>query len=310
MDTLAPNPIRCVGIAGAGTIGLGLAVFLPQHGCQVIVWARRNAAAAAARCGEMARSLVSRGVIPKRTAREITEKISAADCWEDMAGCDLIVECVAEDRSAKHAVLGCISAACSDRALLASTTSSLRISDLAGSVRLPGRFVGLHFFNPVARMALVEVVPGELTSGETVDRAVRFVESLGKVPLLSHDVAGFVANRLALEMCNRAVAMLEADLASVAALDTAMRLGCGHPTGPLELGDTIGWDTVLACLENLYEATGDPAYQPRPLVRRLVRQGWLGRKVGRGIYEYDAAGGRRLRPAANLPGMGLEAGRR
>ena len=300
MDGLRTPGVQRIGIVGAGTIGSGLSVFLPQHGYNILLCTRREKNAVEAYHTRQILALVERGVLSNQTADEIRERVSVTGWYEDLADCQLVIESIVEDIEAKKRVLDRLSVLCPEDSILASTTSSIRISDLSSSVHAPERFLGLHFFNPVARMALVEVIAGNHTSHRSLDQATTFVRSIEKVPLLVNDVAGFIVNRLALATCNRALSLIEANLATVDVIDTGMKLGCAHPLGPLELGDAIGWDIVLASLENILHATGDLAYEPRPLLRRLVEQGRLGRKVGRGIYEYDEAGGRRLRPALDL----------
>jgi 3-hydroxybutyryl-CoA dehydrogenase len=289
-----------IGIVGAGVMGAGLALFLPQHGYRVKLCTRRDTDVVADQCDRNVASLVGRDIISEEAAAGVRERLEVTNRPEDLVGAELVIEAVVEDLLVKRSVLGRVSLMCGRDVILASTTSSLCVSDLADSVNIPERFLGLHFFNPVASMSLVEVVAGPRTSGESVKRANAFVSAIGKVPVTVNDVPGFIVNRLALSMCNRATKMLEDGVADVEDIDTAMRLGCSHPLGPLELGDTIGWDVVLAALENLYVATEEEEYRPRPLVRRLVERGWLGRKTGRGLYLYDAVGGRRLHAAIDL----------
>ncbi len=295
-----------VGIVGAGTMGAGLALFLPQRGHQVTLCTRRDPALISAHCRECVQKLVGRDVISAEAASAISDRLDVTNRPDDLAEVDLVIEAVAEDLLVKRSVLARMSLMCGRDVILASTTSSLRVSELADCVNVPERFLGLHFFNPVASMTLVEVVAGSHTALRYVKRATEFVKSVGKVPVTVNDVPGFIVNRLALAMCNRAARMLEEGVADAEDIDTAMRLGCSHPLGPLELGDTIGWDVVLAALENLHTATQEEEYRPRPLLQHLVDRGWLGRKAGRGVYLYDAAGGRRLHAAVDprVPTMG------
>ncbi len=297
-EVTAKEPWR-VGIVGAGTMGAGLALFLPQRGHRVTLCTRRDPKDVAAQCRGCVRKLVGREVISAETASAIGDKLTITNRPDDLAEVELVIEAVAEDLLVKCSVLARTSLVCGRDVMLASTTSSLRVSELADCVNVPERFLGLHFFNPVASMSLVEVVAGSHTAPRYVRRATAFVKSIGKVPVPVNDVPGFIVNRLALAMCNRAAKMLEEGVADVEDIDTAMRLGCSHPLGPLELGDTIGWDVVLAALENLHTATQEEEYRPRPLLRHLVDRGWLGRKAGRGVYLYDAAGGRRLHAAVD-----------
>ncbi len=280
-------------------MGTGLAVFLPQRGHRVKLCTRRHTEDVASQCRRHVDDLVCRDVIPEEAAAAVRERLEVTNRHEELAGEDLVIEAVAEDIRIKRGVLAAVSLVLGRDVILASTTSSLRVSDLTECVNLPERFLGLHFFNPVASMSLVEVVAGPSTSLECLKRATAFVNAIGKTPVEAKDTPGFIVNRLALSMCNRAAKMVEDGVADVEDIDTAMRLGCSHPLGPLELGDIIGWDVVLAALENLHRATQEEEFRPRPLLRRLVERGWLGRKAGRGLYHYDAVGGRRLGAAVD-----------
>ena len=286
--------IAQVGIVGAGLMGRGLALFLPQRGYHVTLCTRRDPATITDDCWETLRGLVARGVLTSETADAVRGRLTVTDDMDALRSAHLVLECVEENDTRKREVLARLSLCCPPPALLATLSSTLRISDLASHVHHPKRFLGLHFLSPVASTKLVEVAPGADTDPTCLARAVKFVEALDKLPLVVRDTPGFIVNRLLLELCNRALALVEEETAAPEAIDTALRLGCAHPMGPLELGDAIGWDIVLASLAHLHRATGDDAYAPRPLLRRLVAAGHLGRKVGRGVYSYNRPGGRRL----------------
>jgi 3-hydroxybutyryl-CoA dehydrogenase len=211
---------------------------------------------------------------------------------EALGEADLIVEAIVEDEGAKRALLERLGALAKPEAILASNTSSIPITALGRYSGRPERFIGMHFFNPVPLMQLVEVIRGELTSAATRDVVVEVARRMGKTPLEVQDYPGFVSNRLLMPMINEAVEALREGVATKEAIDGIMRLGMNHPMGPLELADFIGLDTCLAIMEVLHRGFGDDKYRPSPLLRRMVQAGLLGRKVGRGFYVYDEKGNR------------------
>jgi 3-hydroxybutyryl-CoA dehydrogenase len=204
----------------------------------------------------------------------------------DLGGADFIVEAVTENLEVKAGVFRALEPHCRPGVIFASNTSSISITRLAATTQRPERFVGLHFFNPVPVMKLVEVVPGLQTSPETADKAVKLAESAGKTPVRVNDGPGFVSNRLLMPMLNEAVYCLMESVADAKGIDDVMKLGMNHPMGPLELADLIGLDVCLDIMKVLYEGFRDSKYRPCPLLEKMVNAGRLGRKTGRGFYEY------------------------
>jgi len=300
MDCVEEHPIRRVAILGAGTMGCGLASLLPQFAYDVVLRTRRDCGRVQEAVEATLARLVRTGVLSADRETAVRERLVVTNSLAEAAQSDLVVEALQEEKPLKRQALGTVASLSGRETLLASTTSSIRISTLAEGIAFPERFLGLHFFNPVPKMRLVEVAVTEHTDGAFLHRATAFVESIGKVPVVVRDTPGFIVNQLALACCNRGIRLLEEGVASVDDIDRAMRIGAGHPLGPLELGDTIGWDVVLAALDNMARATGDDAYLPRPLLRQLVASQRLGRKSGRGIYLYDGPGGTRVRSAPDI----------
>jgi 3-hydroxybutyryl-CoA dehydrogenase len=204
----------------------------------------------------------------------------------DLAAADFIIEAVTEKFDVKAGVFRSLEPHCRPETIFASNTSSISITRLAAATERPGKFVGLHFFNPVPVMKLVEVVPGLQTAPETVEKAIALATSAGKTPVRVNDFPGFVSNRVLMPMINEAVFCLMEGVADAAGIDNVMKLGMNHPMGPLELADLIGLDVCLAIMLVLYESLRDPKYRPCPLLEKMVAAGWLGRKSGRGFYEY------------------------
>jgi len=204
----------------------------------------------------------------------------------DLAACDIVIEAVTENYDAKAAVWRALDPVCRPEIIFASNTSSISITRLAAATLRPAQFVGMHFFNPVPVMQLVEVVPGLQTAPATVEATMQLATAVGKTPVRVNDAPGFVANRVLLPMINEAVFCLREGVADAKGIDDVMKLGMNHPMGPLELADLIGLDVCLDILKVLYESLREPKYRPCPLLEKMVNAGWLGRKTGRGFYEY------------------------
>jgi 3-hydroxybutyryl-CoA dehydrogenase len=262
---------------GLAQVGLsaGLSVRLADERPEQLEAARERIAARLQRAG----------------VRDAPELITGA-VEEVCAGADLVIEAVFEDVGVKSSVLAAAERAAGGGAVLATNTSGLPVAELAHALNDPSRFIGMHFFNPVHRMALCEIIPGELTSATTVATARSVAERLGKTPIVVADSPGFVASRLNCMLGNEALVMLEEGVADAAAIDTAARLGLNHPMGPLELLDLVGLDVRLAALRTLERAYGE-RFRPTRLHEQLVAEGRLGVKAGAGIYDYDESGRRR-----------------
>ncbi|MER6974806.1 3-hydroxybutyryl-CoA dehydrogenase [Nocardioides sp. NPDC000445] len=282
------NGFNRVGVVGAGLMGAGIAEVAARAGKDVVL-IDANPAAAEAGLDRLRASLEraeQRGKISD--AAEVLERITVSSDLEALADRDLVIEAIVEDEAAKTALFTRLDAIVTDpEAVLASNTSSIPIMKLAVATERPAQVIGLHFFNPVPVLSLVELVPSLLTAPETADRVRTFVENdLGKHPIDSQDRAGFVVNALLIPFVLSAIRMLESGFATAEDIDQGLVRGAAHPQGPLALADLIGLDTTKAVAESLYEEFKEPLYAPPPLLARMVDAGLLGRKTGRGFYHY------------------------
>jgi 3-hydroxybutyryl-CoA dehydrogenase len=283
------SEIESVAVVGGGFMGTGIAEAVAVAGLPVIV--RDVDEASLNRAGERIETSLGRAVrggkLDQDAARAVRARIELTTELEAVSQADLVVEAVPEDERLKLAVMEAIDGVVSDGAIVASNTSSIPIAELAQSISDPTRVLGLHFFSPVPVMMLVEVVVALDTSSDTVARARRFVERLGKRPIETKDRSGFIVNMLLVPYLMAAVRMYEDGFASREDIDNGMKLGCGHPMGPLTLCDFIGLDVLYAVCDSLYEEFKRDEYAPPPLMKRMVASGRLGRKSGRGFYEYS-----------------------
>ena len=282
------NGFNRIGVVGAGLMGAGIAEVAARAGKDVVL-IDANPAAAEAGLDRLRASLEraeQRGKISD--AAEMLERITLSSDLEALADRDLVIEAIVEDEAAKTALFTRLDAIVTDpEAVLASNTSSIPIMKLAVATERPAQVIGLHFFNPVPVLSLVELVPSLLTAPETTDRVRTFVENdLGKHPIDSQDRAGFVVNALLIPFVLSAIRMLESGFATAEDIDQGLVRGAAHPQGPLALADLIGLDTTKAVAESLYEEFKEPLYAPPPLLARMVDAGLLGRKTGRGFYHY------------------------
>lgn len=282
------DSITSIGVVGAGTMGAGIAQVAARNNFDVVLidatdeFIQRGMSRIQADLEKAAQ----RGKLPAADVATVLKRVHGSTDYPDLAKCQLVIEAVPETLAIKEPVLTSIAAVISETCIIASNTSSLSISDLSTYIKNPGRMVGMHFFNPVSRMELVEVIAGIATEDTVIDTIMAVTRSLGKTPVRSEDKPGFIVNRILIPMINEAIQALGDGVASAEDIDTAMKLGAAHPMGPLSLADLIGLDVVLEIMRVLEKALG-ARYAPAALLTERVESGRLGRKSGRGFFTYE-----------------------
>ena len=280
--------MKKIGVLGTGTMGAGIIQVCAQKGYEVVMRARRESSIekGLATVKKNLDKMVAKGKIEQAEADEIFGRVHGSTDINIIADADLVIEAATEDMEAKKALFAQLNEICKPETIIATNTSSLSITEIAVASGRPDKVIGMHFFNPVPAMKLVEIICGLTTSEETKATILELTQILGKTPVEVAEAPGFVVNRILIPMINEGIGIYADGVASVEGIDTAMKLGANHPMGPLELGDLIGLDVCLAIMDVLYKEFGDPKYRAHTLLRKMVRAGKLGRKSGEGFYNY------------------------
>ena len=280
--------IKTFGVIGAGQMGSGIAQVAAMSGLNVIMndIKKEFVDKGLASIAKILSRGVEKGKMSEEEKKAVEGRITASLSLKDMASADYVIEAATENEKIKFQIFNELDEICKNQVILATNTSSIPIGRIAAQTRRAEKIIGMHFMNPVPVMKLVEIIPGLATSDETFQITWDLAEKFGKTPAKANDYPGFIANRILLPMINEAVYCLYHGVGSREDIDTVMKLGMNHPMGPLALADLIGLDTCLAIMETLYDGFKDSKYRPCPLLRKYVEAGWLGKKVGKGFYEY------------------------
>lgn len=280
--------MKKIGVLGTGTMGAGIIQVLAQNGYEVVLRARRQISVdrGIATVTKNLEKMVKKEKITEADKDEILARVNGSTDISIVKDADLIIEAATEDMEAKKALFQELDELCKPDTIIATNTSALSITEIAAATNRPDKIIGMHFFNPVPAMKLVEIVKGLTTSEETRETIIGLTKDLKKTPVDVAEAPGFVVNRILIPMVNEGIGILADGVADAEGIDTAMQLGANHPMGPLALGDLIGLDVCLAIMETLYREFGDTKYRPHPLLRKMVRGGKLGRKTGAGFYTY------------------------
>jgi len=282
------NKIKKIGVIGAGTMGHGIALVSARSGYDVVITDvnKRFVKEGIRKIEKFLSESIKKGKMTEYEKNKVLSKIKGSINLIDVKDCDFIIEAIVENANLKKKLFRELDNLCPQNTIFASNTSTISITEMASATRRPDKFIGMHFMNPAPIMKLVEIIRGLKTSNETIKIIKEVAQKMEKIPIEVKDSPGFISNRVLMPMINEAIHCLREGVATKEAIDNIMKIGMNHPMGPLELADLIGLDTCLYIMEELYKGFSNPKYKPCPLLKKMVRAGYLGRKTGRGFYMY------------------------